>query len=157
MQQFADPASGDVVKPEDVLGHLLIVRPTELRPQVPTSFGATDAIVCDVADLDANTIATNVMWFPKVLVGSLTSNVGKLVLARMGQGQAKPGQSAPWILTPESSNPQSVERAQKFLELNPTFNGFAAPAAAAAPAQPATAAAPATPATPATAQAAGIV
>lgn len=149
---FTDPSSGDICNPRDVDGHLIIVRPVELRPDVPTTnYGAKDAIEIDICDLDDTDPATNQpgrvyrssLWFNTPLIGSLRNSIGQLVLARMGQGQAKPGQSAPWVLTsvPDVADKQ---RAEQWINTHPSFvtRQLTAPnpASAAAPAPPAAAA-----------------
>ena len=51
--------------------------------------------------------------FPKVLCSQLAPSVGgKPVLGRLGRGTAKPGQSAPWMLTAPTEGDIAV--AQKF-------------------------------------------
>lgn len=135
MTQFSDPSQGgDSLKPSDVLGHLLIVRPLEHVFGIVTTFGEKDAIRCDVGDVTANEIHKDVLWFPGGLVGSLKNSIGSTILATMTQGTAKPGQSAPWMLAGASADPAAVAKASAWLDVNgPTFNGLA-PAAAAAPA-----------------------
>lgn len=119
MTQFQDPsAGGDSLKPADVLGHLLIVRPLEHVASIPTSFGDKDAIRCDVADLDANEIHRDVLWFPGLLIGGLKNSIGGVVLAVMSQGTAKPGQSAPWMLEGKAGDPASTTRAEQWLATN---------------------------------------
>jgi hypothetical protein len=57
----------------------------------------------------------NVLLFQKPLIGSLSANIGKdPVLARLGQGTAKPGQSAPYILQP--FNEQDAAYAAQYLQ-----------------------------------------
>ena len=137
MTQFSDPsAGGDSLKPADVLGHLLIVRPLEHRFGIVTSFGEKDAIRCDVADLTTNEVHKDVLWFPGGLVGSLKGSIGELILARMGQGVAKPGQSAPWTLIGASADPAAVQQASTWLAANPGFQGIGNPTPAAAGAAP---------------------
>lgn len=130
---FADPSQGDQCKPAEVLGHVLIIKPVQLRDGVPTAnYGPKDAIEVDVVDLDQDgRVFRNCLWFNGVLIGSLRSHVGELVLGRMAQGQAKPGQSAPFVLetVPEGEDKQ---RAQQWVNANPGFrDGFAQPSQAA--------------------------
>jgi hypothetical protein len=141
MTQFASPASNAQLAPSDVLGHLLLIKPLSLEANVPTSYGESDAIRCDVADLTTGLLHENVLWFPRVLVSSLQTRIGQMVLAAMGQGQAKPGQSAPWILQDAANDPGAVNAAQAWLAQNPTFDpsrpAFQGPQAAPAPQAPA--------------------
>ena len=105
---------------------------------MPTVHGDKDAIRCDVADVTANEIHRDVLWFGGYLVGGLKNSIGQTVLAEMAQGTAKPGQSPPWILEGKSADPTAVASATQFLAVNgATWNGLSnpapAPAAVAAP------------------------
>ena len=42
-------------------------------------------------------------------------NIGKQVLARIGQGVAKPGKSAPWVLINAADTSADVEKATAYL------------------------------------------
>lgn len=97
---FAAPAtqSGDSVKPAELVGHLLIITPLEYKPSIVTSFGDTDAIAVDLIDLTTNEEFKDVLFFNAALKSSLKPNIGKVVLAKMNLGAAKPGKSAPYIL-----------------------------------------------------------
>jgi hypothetical protein len=110
---FTSPASsgGDSVKPADLQGHLLIIKPVEYKTGIQTTLGEAEAIEVDLVDLDTNTEHTSVLFFNVALRSALKSNIGKSVLAKIGQGVAKPGKSAPWILIDETGNPDSVAKA----------------------------------------------
>jgi hypothetical protein len=113
---FSAPAAGgETLKPADLEGHLLVVEPEEYVPTVTTSFGDKDAIRVTVHDITAQTTTESVLWFSGMLVGSLKSRIGHKVLAVMGKGSAKPGQSAPWILTDASGNDKAVTAATAYL------------------------------------------
>ena len=62
---------------------------------------------------------------PKVLAVQLRPRIGQKVLGRLGQGQAKPGQDAPWVLAEATES--DVDVALAFLAK------IAAPVAAAPP------------------------
>lgn len=126
--EFSAPAAGSVLKPAELEGHLLVVEPTEYIDHVPTAMGDSDAIKCTVHDITNKTTTYDVMWFSSVLVGSLKSRIGMMVLAVMGKGIAKPGQTAPWVLNDASSEPAAVEAAKQYLATQP-----ATPAPAAEP------------------------
>jgi len=114
--EFAAPAaSGATLKPADVEGHLLVVEPLEYVPTMVTAFGESDAVRVTVHDINDQSTHESVLWFSSALVGSLKSSIGKRVLAVMGKGQAKPGQSAPWVLVDASGNPQAVTAATAYL------------------------------------------
>jgi hypothetical protein len=101
MNQFADPASAASLDLKTLLGNLLLVEPHEVATGIPTVHGPSDAIRADVTVLDgptAGAVATDTLIWPKVLISQLRSRVGQMVLGRLGQGVAKPGQSAPWTL-----------------------------------------------------------
>jgi hypothetical protein len=100
MTVFAAPAAGggSDVRPADLEGHLLVVEPLEYVASIPTSMGDKDAVRVTIHDITDTETYEDVLWFPKVLVGSLKGRVGQKVLAVLGKGTAKPGQSAPWVL-----------------------------------------------------------
>jgi hypothetical protein len=112
---FDAPITGGSIKPADVEGHLLVVEPLEYVTGMTTAFGESDAIRVTVHDITASETHENVLWFPKALVGSLKLSVGKRILAVMGKGTAKAGQSAPWILIDASSSTEAVQAATVYL------------------------------------------
>lgn len=139
---FDAPSSGTVLKAEEVKDHLLVVQPTEYVPSITTAFGDSEAVRCDVHDITAQESYEGVLWFGRALVGSLKNAVGKQLLGVMGQGTAKPGQSAPWILVDATKSPEAIAAAEAYMA-KVNAGKYAAPAAAA----PAPAAAPAADAT----------
>ena len=72
------------------------------------------------------------LFFNVALKNSLKSKIGQKVLARIGQGAAKPGKSAPWILLDATGDAEAVAKANAFIAGAPAV--ASAPAAAAAPA-----------------------
>lgn len=96
--QFSSPASTQGIDWKTALGHLLMVSPLSLEEKVNTSLGEKDAIRADIVDLDSGEQFIDVLVFPRVLQGQLRPKIGGKVLGRLGQGTAKPGQSAPWLL-----------------------------------------------------------
>lgn len=123
MAEFSAPSSqGDTVKPADLQGHLLIIKPVEYKTGILTSLGEAEAIEVDLIDLDTNKEHNSVLFFNIALRSSLRSNIGKQVLARIGQGVAKPGKSAPWILINATDNAADVAKATAYLA-----GGLAAP------------------------------
>lgn len=115
--QFTSPAttSTNTLKAADLVGHLLVVIPQEFVEGMQTANGITDAIRVTIHDITDQTTVENALWFNKILVGSLKNLIGQQVLAVMARGQAKPGQSAPYILNDASSSPEAVEAATKYL------------------------------------------
>ena len=118
MSAFASPAAGQTsdVRPADLEGHLLIVEPLEYCENIVTSLGDKDAVRVTIHDVTDSTTYEDVLWFPKVLVGSLKTRIGQKVLAVLGKGTAKPGQSAPWILVDATTEPDAVKAATAYLD-----------------------------------------
>lgn len=118
MSTFTAPAaaSSSDVKPADLEGHLLIVEPLEYCENIVTSLGDKDAVRVTIHDVTDSATYEDVLWFPKVLVGSLKTRIGHKVLAVLGKGTAKPGQSAPWVLVDASTEPEAVKAATAYLD-----------------------------------------
>lgn len=133
MSMFTSPSQAAGFTPADHLGHLLIIQVTEYVPTVQTSLGEKDAISATIHDVDTGDTFEDALIFPKVLVSSLRNRVGQTVLATLTQGQAKPGQSAPWTLTDATGDPAAVAKATKFMEAYQSGQ-YAAPEQSAAPA-----------------------
>lgn len=103
---FATPSapSGGITW-ADHNGALLLVEPLSFEPQIPTSFGTTDAVKARVVVLDgpgAGATYEDTLIFPKLLVSQTKNQLGQKVLGRLGQGTSKPGQSPPWLLNEAS-------------------------------------------------------
>jgi hypothetical protein len=125
---FATPGSIGGIEWKNLTGSLLLVTVHEIVPHVQTvntrPGEQTPATRCDVAVLDGDESGSeyaDTLIFPKVLQGQLRSRVGQKVLARLTQGTAKPGQSAPWMLSAEITD-DDRKKGMDFLT-----NGFAAP------------------------------
>ena len=136
---FQQPSQGDQVKISELLGSLVLIYPRELREQIVTSAGVSDAISGDLHVLDgpkAGTSYENTLIFGKALVGPLRNAIGgDPVLGRIGQGVAAPGKNAAWVLQPYTD--ADAQLATAWINSRPKFqaaaNPTAAPAAAAAP------------------------
>lgn len=128
MSMFTAPAAGggSDVRPADLEGHLLIVEPLEYVASIPTSMGDKDAVRVTIHDITESATHEDVLWFPKVLVGSLKGRIGQKVLAVLGKGTAKPGQSAPWILVDATTDNDCVKAATTYLD-SIASNQFADP------------------------------
>ncbi len=104
MQAPSAPTSGDKVDLRELNGALLYVNVRELVKDIDTAHGKADAVKCDVAVLDGGKKGSTydeTLIFPKVLVSQLAPAAGTadtVVVGRLGQGLAKPGKSAPWVL-----------------------------------------------------------
>ena len=128
---FSAPSSNtESVKVADLNGHLLIVEPIEYKTGIPTVHGDADAIEVRINDLDTGFNHESVLFFNVALKNSLKSKIGQKVLARIGQGTAKPGKSAPWILVDATGDANAVAKANAFIAGAPAV----AQAPAAAPA-----------------------
>lgn len=125
-------ATGATLKPAEIEGHLLVVVPEEFVAQMQTSMGTSDAIRVTVHDITTQTSTEGALWFNKVLVNSLKNMIGRQVLAMMGRGTAKAGQSAPYILIDASKSPEAVAAATAYINAR-TAQQLTAPAPAAAP------------------------
>ncbi len=134
---FAAPATGgDGPTAADLNGHVLVVEPQAYETGIKTVHGDKDAVRCRVHDISAQATYDDVLWFGGYLVGSLKGRIGDKVLAQMGQGAAKAGQSPPWMLTDLSTNEVAVQAATAYLtgQVAATLAAPApAPVAAAAP------------------------
>lgn len=123
---FSAPSNNtESVKVADLNGHLLIVEPIEYKTGIPTVHGDADAIEVRINDLDTGHTHESVLFFNVALKNALKSKVGQKVLARIGQGTAKPGKSAPWILLDATGDADAVAKANAFIA------GASAPAVAA--------------------------
>lgn len=110
---FADPGSSTSVEWGDLLGSLLLLTVHGVERDIATVHGTTDAMSADVAVLDGpkrGTVYDGALVFPKLLQSQLRSRVGQKVLGRLGQGEAKRGQSAPWMLAAATDDDKRVGR-----------------------------------------------
>lgn len=121
---FAAPSNAnETVKVADLAGHLLIVKPVEYKTGIATVHGDAEAIEVNVIDLDTNKEHSSLLWFNVALRNALKSKIGQSVLARIGQGAAKPGKSAPWILVDATGDGAAVAKANAYI----SGGGSAAP------------------------------
>lgn len=132
---FTAPVSNtEGVKVADLNGHLLIVTPIEYKTGINTVNGVAEAIEVSVVDLDTNEEHHSLLWFNVALRNALKPLIGNKVLGRIGQGAAKPGKNAPWILLDATSDATAVAKANAYIA-----GGIKAPAPVAqAPAPTAT-------------------
>ena len=115
MSNFAAPLSSSAgPKPADLAGQLLIIKPLDYRKDIDTVNGKADAISCDVINLDKNEEYSDVLFFNIAIRNALKGLIGQQVLCRIGQGVAKPGKTAPWILSDASTDATAVAKAQAY-------------------------------------------
>ena len=113
---FSAPSSNtESVKVADLNGHLLILEAVEYKTGIPTVHGDADAIEVRINDLDTGLSHESVLFFNVALKNALKTKIGQKVLARIGQGTAKPGKSAPWILVDATGDADAVAKANAFI------------------------------------------
>jgi hypothetical protein len=120
MSQFESPATGTGIDWADLKGALLIVDVREVVKDINTVHGTTDAVRADVTVVDgphAGDEYTDTLIFPRALKAQTAPKVGKKVLGRLGQGEAKPGMNPPWRLADASEADYAA--ATQFLIANP--------------------------------------
>lgn len=114
---FAAPsAPGGGINWTDHKGSLLLITAHEYVEGIATNFGSANAVRADVVVIGDNGAEEyeDTLVFPKVLSSQLRKQIGgKKVLGRLGQGQAKPGQSAPWLI--EEASAEDVAKARAYL------------------------------------------
>lgn len=106
---FAKPGSATGVNWADYMGRLIVFYPHAIEKGITTAVGVKDAVRADLIIIDGpdspETISDTLV-FPLKLQGQIKWAVGtgQPLLGRLGQGDKKPGQNAPWMLgdpTPE--------------------------------------------------------
>lgn len=113
---FDGPGSSVGIQWSDMEGRLLLVTPQSVEDSIKTSFGETTAVRADVVVLDGPSAPDeygDTLIFPKVLQGQVRGNAGsgRMNLGRLGKGNAKPGQSAPWLLGEPTDADKAIARA----------------------------------------------
>lgn len=133
---FSSPSStSEGIKVADLANHLLIIEPVEYKTGIDTVHGKAEAVEVNVVDLDnGNAKHENLLWFNVALRNALKTKIGHKVLARIGQGSAKPGKSAPWILLDATADASAVAKANAYLTSAPAPATPAPVATAPAPA-----------------------
>lgn len=115
MSMFSQPsAPSGGVNWSDHKGKLLLVEPLSFEPGIKTSFGDADAVKANVYAIEADEAFEDTLIFPKLLVSQTKGQIGAKVLGRLGQGQAKPGQSAPWLL--EEATADDIAKAEEWVK-----------------------------------------
>ena len=133
------PSSG--IKWADHEDALLAIRPKEVKSDIDTTYGKADAVLADVWVVEQDGTVDGEAYpdcliFPKLLQSQTRSKMGEIVLGRLGKGQAKPGQSAPWLLSVEIS-PDDLKQGEAWFERRKAAAAGTTPTPAAAP-KPAT-------------------
>ena len=114
---FATPAApSGGIEWASYKGSLLLIDVIAQEHGVQTVHGPADPVRANVSIIDgpgAGETFDDTLIFPKVLIGQTKSRIGEKVLGRLGQGVAKPGQSAPWQL--EAATPEEIAKAEAWL------------------------------------------
>lgn len=122
MSMFSTPsAPSGGIKWDDVKGELLLVEPLSVESGINTSFGMADAVKANVTVIRADGTGEGhpeTLIFPKILASQVRSQIGSKVLGRLFQGSAKPGQSAPWLLS--EATPEDIAKAEAWVKSNAT-------------------------------------
>jgi hypothetical protein len=130
---FSAPSSNtESVKVADLNGHLLILEAIEYKTGIPTVHGDADAIEVRINDLDTGFNHESVLFFNVALKNALKTKIGQKVLARVSQGTAKAGKSAPWILLDATGDADAVAKANAFIAGTPAVASAPAVAPASA-------------------------
>lgn len=111
--EFTSPATATGVKWADLKGALLLFDVTGYEPEIHTAFGESSAVRADLSVIDGPQSGEEykeTLVFPKGLQGQLRPRIGSKVLGRLGQGQAKSGQSAPWLLQEATETDKKTAR-----------------------------------------------
>lgn len=105
---FAAPAApGEGIQFKEHIGALVLIDVLGFEEKIKTSFGDNDAVRANVHVIEgagAGESYEDTLIFPRLLVSQTKKSIGQKVLGRLGQGNAKPGQSAPWILAEASAD-----------------------------------------------------
>lgn len=114
---FAAPAApGDGIQFKDHLGALLLIEVLGFEEKIKTSFGENDAVRANVHVIDGpgeGDSYDDTLIFPRLLVSQTKKAIGQKILGRLGQGNAKPGQSAPWLLNEATA--EDTAKAEKWV------------------------------------------
>lgn len=105
--------AGSYVAIKDLLGELVLFTPTEYIEEVKTDYGVKDAVMSDLVVLSRGCEEfRDSMIFQGSLIGALKRKIGtgRKLLGRIGKGEAKKGQSAPFILEAPSAEDQQIAR-----------------------------------------------
>lgn len=121
---FADPTGGgDQWKAAEHVGRLVAFVEPSRESDIPTKFGTTEATKCAyIVVLDGanpGTVFDNPLVFGNISRDAY-SNGEKIVLGRVAIGQAKAGQSAPYILNAATDDDKAL--ADKWFTANASLN-----------------------------------
>ncbi len=110
---FGSPASATGIDWKELKGSLLLIEVKGFEPAIKTVHGDSPAVSADVIVLDGDQAGTkygDTLIFPKVLISQVKPRMGGKVLGRLGQGEKKPGQSPPWMLSEATDADKTTAR-----------------------------------------------
>lgn len=130
MSEFvsAPPPSGGIDW-EEMKGKLLIIEPLSVENGVKTTFGEKTAVRANVHALTGpgeSEDYDDTLLFPTLLVSQTKNQIGQRIVGRLGQGTAKPGQKAPWVL--DAATDDDIAKAKEWLaKRTPSLTAAAPP------------------------------
>lgn len=113
------PAESDFFKIAEHLGDLVLVAVNGYDPAFPTSMGPGPCIRAEIAIVEGTNAGArypDALLFNKKIVPQLRTSLGSVILARIGQGTARPGQSAPYELN--SFTKDDAQKANDWVKAN---------------------------------------
>lgn len=124
---LSKPGTGSGFRAADHVGELVVFIGCSLEVDVQTTFGLSNAarvqITVPLDGDNAGEVYHDSLLFQKVLVSNLVGDDvdSPIVAGRLGTGEAKPGQSAPYVLsTPTDDEIKAIET---WLDENITEDG----------------------------------
>jgi hypothetical protein len=111
---FDPPGSASKINWKDYLGSLLLIDVVKVEHDVPTRYGATDAVRVAIHVLHGPNEGDGLMdalVFPRVLQSQLRGKIGGRVLGRLAQGAAKNDMDPPWKLDDPTEEDKTLARA----------------------------------------------
>lgn len=111
---FDNPGTTARIDWADLLGRLLLIT-AESEETVQTAYGESKPVRASVVVVDGPNGPeeyADTLIFPRILAGQVRGNIGtgRMNLGRVGQGNAKNGQSAPWILQDPTDTDRAIAR-----------------------------------------------
>lgn len=120
--EFNAPGKADYFEIKKYVGALALIAVNEYLPAFTTTMGVSKAVKAKVAILDgpyAGDVYPDAMFFGKKIVPQMSGQIGSVMLGRIGQGQARPGQSAPYQL--DDFTPEDAKLANDWVDKNGPF------------------------------------
>lgn len=114
---FSNPATASGTKVTDFEGNLLLITPTSHEQDISTDYGTKDAVKANIVVINEDDPAKSIkhddmLLFQARLISQTKGFIGQsLVLGRLGKGEAKKGQSAPWQLADATDDDKVKARA----------------------------------------------